>query len=350
MELTLLVYNVFLLILYGIVVALSFLFYQSTKKTLYLYTGILYVFIILDDLIIFIIEFIKWFADFYNQIFTSIPTFKTIILAVTLFCMIQIMIVAFKLPKKGYLLYLFFIPCLLVWMFIPIMPDSPMKVYIYYLPFQIATFLLSLYTLCILKKNAGIYDTKFIKNVKSLAYWTAVFSVLIVLEDTIVIFKYDVITSFQVSINYRSITNDIMYIGYSIFVIWKLVQSFQIISKDVERDVDRREETIFQSNSPLVDFENGTTDNMKFHSSDGISEGQDLKFYRFCKEYQLTSREEDILLLLLENKNNQEISENLVISIGTAKTHVHNIFQKIGVTRRQQLLEFYDQYHTDNGK
>lgn len=46
--------------------------------------------------------------------------------------------------------------------------------------------------------------------------------------------------------------------------------------------------------------------------------------------------------------NNQEISDELVISIGTAKTHVHNIFQKIGVSKRQQLLTFYDHYQPDN--
>lgn len=347
MELTLLTYNIFLLILYSIVAALSSLFYQSSKKTLYLYTVIFYIFVILDDVIIFVIEFIDWFAEFYNQIFTSIPTFKTIIFAATLFCMIQIMIVALNLQKKGYLLYLILIPCLLIWMFIPIMHDNPLKVYIYYLPFQIATFLLSLYALYILRKNAEIYDAEFAKNVKGLAYWTLIFSVLIALEDMIVIFKYDVITSFQVSINYRSMTNDIMYIGYSIFIIWKLTQRFTIISKDA----NRLKELPRHMDARAVYNENDIASNTGNNSSiEEFPEAQYSKFYRFCKEYQLTSREEDIFFLLLENKNNQEISNELVISIGTAKTHVHNIFQKIDVTKRQQLLEFYDHYRPDDNE
>lgn len=235
MELTLLTYNVFLLVLYGIVAALSSLYYLKTKKNLYLYTTILFLFFILDDWIIFMTEFIGWFADFYNQIFMSIPTFKTIIFVATLFSIIQIIIVGLDIQPRGYLLHLLLVPCALVWMFIPMIPDSSMKVFIYYLPFQIATFVLSLYALYTLKKKEENYDLEFIKNVKRLAYWAAIFSVLIALEDAIVIFDYDIVTSFQVSINYRSITSDIMYIGFSVFTLGKLIRNFQINTTDANR-------------------------------------------------------------------------------------------------------------------
>ena len=48
--------------------------------------------------------------------------------------------------------------------------------------------------------------------------------------------------------------------------------------------------------------------------------------------------------LLLENKTNVEIADDLCISIGTAKAHVHNIFAKVEVKKRQQLLDIYEQY------
>lgn len=345
MELTLLTYNVFLLVLYGIVAALSSLYYLKTKKNLYLYTTILFLFFILDDWIIFMTEFIGWFADFYNQIFMSIPTFKTIIYVANLFSIIQIIIAGLDIQPRGYLLHLLLIPCALVWMFIPMIPDSPMKVFIYYLPFQIATFVLSLYALYTLKKKEERYDLEFIKNAKRLAYWAAIFSTLITLEDAIVIFDYDVVTSFQVSINYRSITSDIMYIGFSVFAIGKLIQNFQITTTDANRLKEippLSEHSANNINNALSVQFSGTT------PTNAESTEQYSKFFLFCKEYQFTTREQDIFALLLKNMNNQEISDELVISIGTAKTHVHNIFQKIGVSKRQQLLTFYDHYQPDN--
>lgn len=70
------------------------------------------------------------------------------------------------------------------------------------------------------------------------------------------------------------------------------------------------------------------------------------KFYLFSRDYQLTPREQHILQLLLDNKTNVEIADDLCISIGTAKAHVHNIFSKVEVKKRQQLLDVYKNYKT----
>jgi LuxR family maltose regulon positive regulatory protein len=42
--------------------------------------------------------------------------------------------------------------------------------------------------------------------------------------------------------------------------------------------------------------------------------------------------------LIVAGKSNQEIAEELVISAGTAKWHVHNILQKLGVSNRPQAI------------
>nr|WP_288752902.1 helix-turn-helix transcriptional regulator [uncultured Anaerostipes sp.] len=68
------------------------------------------------------------------------------------------------------------------------------------------------------------------------------------------------------------------------------------------------------------------------------------KFYLFCKKYQLTTREQDILKLLLDDMNNTEISETLCISVGTTKAHIHNIFAKVDVKRRRDLMQIYEKY------
>jgi len=53
---------------------------------------------------------------------------------------------------------------------------------------------------------------------------------------------------------------------------------------------------------------------------------------------QLTSREMDVLELLVQGCSNREISERLFISVHTVKNHITNIFQKIGVNDRSQLI------------
>ncbi len=48
----------------------------------------------------------------------------------------------------------------------------------------------------------------------------------------------------------------------------------------------------------------------------------------------LTERECEVLELMVAGLNNQEIAERLVLSLGTVKFHVSNIYQKLGVDGR----------------
>lgn len=52
----------------------------------------------------------------------------------------------------------------------------------------------------------------------------------------------------------------------------------------------------------------------------------------------LTSREREVLSLLVEGFNNPEIARRLVISRSTARAHVSNIFLKLGVTNRSEAV------------
>jgi LuxR family maltose regulon positive regulatory protein len=53
---------------------------------------------------------------------------------------------------------------------------------------------------------------------------------------------------------------------------------------------------------------------------------------------ELSDREREILLLVAAGLSNQAIAERLVISITTVKTHVGNIFHKLGVSSRIQAI------------
>ena len=52
----------------------------------------------------------------------------------------------------------------------------------------------------------------------------------------------------------------------------------------------------------------------------------------------LSERELDVLQLLSEGLSNGEIAQRLVVSVGTIKTHVHRIIDKLGVRSRTQAV------------
>jgi len=54
---------------------------------------------------------------------------------------------------------------------------------------------------------------------------------------------------------------------------------------------------------------------------------------------QLTERERDVLKSMVDGLNNREIADALVISLGTVKFHVSNIFQKLGVDSRVEAVK-----------
>ena len=60
------------------------------------------------------------------------------------------------------------------------------------------------------------------------------------------------------------------------------------------------------------------------------------KFLKSDTMSDLTEREVDVLNLIAKGCSNQEISNNLFISLNTVKTHIKNIFQKLEVEDRTQ--------------
>ncbi|MBN1223002.1 MAG: helix-turn-helix transcriptional regulator [Candidatus Aminicenantes bacterium] len=64
----------------------------------------------------------------------------------------------------------------------------------------------------------------------------------------------------------------------------------------------------------------------------------DPKMQPFRERYQLSAREGEILDLLLKGKSNKDIERDLFISPHTVRNHIHNIYRKLGVSSRLQLM------------
>lgn len=54
------------------------------------------------------------------------------------------------------------------------------------------------------------------------------------------------------------------------------------------------------------------------------------------EEANLTDREREVLELVNQGLTNRDIAERLVIEVGTVKTHVHSILEKLGVNTREE--------------
>ena len=54
------------------------------------------------------------------------------------------------------------------------------------------------------------------------------------------------------------------------------------------------------------------------------------------KEYGLTKREYEVLCLIAEGLDNQEIADRLIVSLSTARAHVHNVLGKLYVADKHK--------------
>lgn len=65
---------------------------------------------------------------------------------------------------------------------------------------------------------------------------------------------------------------------------------------------------------------------------------KDLSFEEFCRRYEISPRESDIIREICNGLSNKEISEKLFISLQTVKDHTHRIYIKTNVKSRVQLI------------
>ena len=65
------------------------------------------------------------------------------------------------------------------------------------------------------------------------------------------------------------------------------------------------------------------------------------------KKYGISQREWEIIKLLLQGKSNREVAEQLCIAHHTVKNHVYRLYQKLGVHKRYQLVNFFTLHNNE---
>lgn len=79
-------------------------------------------------------------------------------------------------------------------------------------------------------------------------------------------------------------------------------------------------------------------DNQDTESGELSSGEKELDLQEFGASYKLTAREQDILIYLIRGYSVSQICEEACIAQGTVKKHTYNIYQKVDVKNRVQLL------------
>jgi DNA-binding CsgD family transcriptional regulator len=59
----------------------------------------------------------------------------------------------------------------------------------------------------------------------------------------------------------------------------------------------------------------------------------------FCKKYEISPREKEIITEICNGLSNQQIADKLFISLQTVKDHTHRIYGKVDVASRVQLIK-----------
>ena len=79
---------------------------------------------------------------------------------------------------------------------------------------------------------------------------------------------------------------------------------------------------------------------LKYHGEALPIAFQDVVLKKIIDDYHISSREKEVLDLILEGRSNKEIKDILFISIHTVRNHIYNLYQKLGVNTRGQLVHF----------
>lgn len=63
---------------------------------------------------------------------------------------------------------------------------------------------------------------------------------------------------------------------------------------------------------------------------------------RVVEKYKLTPRETEVFYLLAKGRNAEYISQQLVVSSATVKSHIYHIYRKLGINSQQRLMTIVD--------
>lgn len=307
-------YNTALTVVLTLAACCVFFLYHHHRRPLLIALCTMFAVYLLDNSIVFCTEIIPDFAAVYDRMFLETPSIKTVYfvtLVGSLLFALHCVIPAFTLKQMALLIFVY--TALLIC--VPMITRHDWMVFLYYFTTQLLVIGISGWGLVALRKTESSFDRGMLKRI--FLYFLCM-SILVLAEDSFVIFFLDRLSGPRVKINNRNFSENLLYLGLSWPVFRYTAGQLKHLSSVVQTPGEQTSEP--EPNRERMDF------------------------YAFCSAYNLTEREREILTRLLQSRSQQEISDELIIALGTVKTHIHNIYQKTDSSNRNQIIAKYKEF------
>jgi len=310
------IFNVLLTFIFTCGTVCGAFMYRMKKAPGYAAVIAIFLSYLIDNAIVFCTEIIPPFADIYDRLFLETPSIKTVCFIIRISSLLYLLnraMPAFNLTAVLSLsaLHAFSLIC------VPLISRPDWMVYIYYFFSQFIIICVSIWSLMKLKKSEYQKDSKEKRLLKGVLLYFLLMTILVLAEDTYVIFFVDVYTNTGLNIFNRNLSENLLFIGFTIGFIVYTIQSVNDLLALSAPATDDPSEADNQQLDPVWEFASG---------------------------FNLTERELEILRCVLDGKSQQEISQMLVIALGTVKTHTHNIYSKAGAANRTQIIAKYHNF------
>lgn len=306
MQTAFLIYDMSILSLYIITCTLNVVVFLSRKHFDSILVAALFFVYSLDHLVISITEIIPSFAAAYENVFLTIPSVKSLVYVFSFALMIMLLKSTVPQIHVSGLTMLYCVIVIILFM-IPFLPDSTWKSWLYFFSAQLFLFVYSCFGLTGIKRAVSAEPRWYHPYLKKLFLIMMVFSVIIALEDTFVIFKIDVYSTSSY-IFLRSISEDIFRIASAVISI-RITMTYWILKNPQAESVpqDAAAPVLLKTGEGVAVSDcvkpelSGAPQSEKFQTDEPIdTESKDSKLTAFSRQYQLTARESEIFALMLK--------------------------------------------------
>ncbi|MDF9824605.1 DNA-binding CsgD family transcriptional regulator [Breznakia sp. PF5-3] len=280
----------------------SYLVYSKTKNKLYLYTTLLLITFIIDAVFLHYTDFYHSSTTVLPDTFISLAPFKIVLFSVMLSIEMLIILNIFQkqIKVKYFIIIIIFIALEIIF---KTMNENNLTIWLFYTTRQFFTIVLCVYFYYAYIRCKDSQIKSYAKKFISIFALFILLNFIICIEDALVSSQQQAFSSSGLIFKERNFTENLY---------WMVITSL-----------------IFISTFSIIN-------NLVFPTKEKKTS---LNTDAFVNEIQLTKREKEIFLLILEHYGNMEIADKLCISSGTLKAHIHNIYAKANVTHRNELIK-----------
>lgn len=317
MEKVIFLYSILLITVCAFSISPAGILYTRTKKPVYLYLTLLFVCFLIELTELHYIAFLgipsgQVRTEDLNHI--SYPALRiTISLIILLLDLLILLWITRRRWRFAYLLLL--LPYLCICTYLTTLPQTELVVWLFYSIRQFYRIgYCAYFSLCLFMEKEPETSAELQKYALPI-FGIFLLNLCIMLEDSLIISHIDFFLSDIPFISERNFSENFLWMFICIYAM------FICISKISGSSSEQKEPT-------------GTT--VQTNKDSFIP---DEGFHAFIDHYKLTPRETEILKCMAEHKSTAEICEELCISTGTVKTHIHNIYAKVDVNTKSELIK-----------